>query len=67
CVDDEVLEAPGERVREVDPTGAGDAFDGVFLASLARGASPAEALRRACRAGALQVSSLRSWPDGPGP
>lgn len=67
CVDDEVLEAPGERVREVDPTGAGDAFDGVFLASLARGSSPAEALRRACRAGALQVSSLRSWPDGAEP
>lgn len=67
CIDEEVLETPGERVREVDPTGAGDAFDGVFLASLARGDSPAEALRRACRAGALQVSSLRSWPDGPGP
>ncbi|HEX5949719.1 MAG TPA: PfkB family carbohydrate kinase [Actinomycetota bacterium] len=64
CVGDEVLDAPAERVSEVDPTGAGDAFDGVFLASLARGAPPAEALRRACRAGALQVSSVRSWPDG---
>jgi sugar/nucleoside kinase (ribokinase family) len=64
CVDGEVLEAPAERVEEVDPTGAGDAFDGVFLASLALGASPREALARACHAGALQVSSLRSWPEG---
>jgi len=63
-VDGEVLEEPAEPVVEVDPTGAGDAFDGVFLASLARGASPREALRHACHAGALQVSSLRSWPDG---
>ena len=64
CVDGEVLEEPADPVIEVDPTGAGDAFDGVFLASLARGASPREALRHACHAGALQVSSLRSWPDG---
>ncbi|HEU4354131.1 MAG TPA: carbohydrate kinase family protein [Actinomycetota bacterium] len=66
CVGDQVLEAPAERVAEVDPTGAGDAFDGVFLASLARGAGPGEALRRACHAGALQVSSRRSWPVGTG-
>jgi sugar/nucleoside kinase (ribokinase family) len=63
CVGDEVLQAPAERVAEVDPTGAGDAFDGAFLASLALGSTPAEAMRRACRAGALQVSSVRSWPD----
>jgi sugar/nucleoside kinase (ribokinase family) len=63
CVDGEVLEVSAEPVVEVDPTGAGDAFDGVFLASLALGASPREALERACHAGALQVSSLRSWPE----
>ena len=66
CVGDQVLEAPAERVAEVDPTGAGDAFDGVFLASLARGAAPEVALRHACHAGALQVSSQRSWPVGTG-
>ncbi|TMK31242.1 MAG: hypothetical protein E6G61_03840, partial [Actinobacteria bacterium] len=32
----------GEPVAETDPTGAGDAFDGVFLAALATGASPGE-------------------------
>jgi len=63
CVEGEMLEEPAEPVVEIDPTGAGDAFDGVFLASLARGASPREALHDACHAGALQVSSLRSWPE----
>ncbi len=63
CADGEVFRGPGEPVVEIDPTGAGDAFDGAFLASLARGASPREALGLACRAGALQVSSVRSWPE----
>jgi sugar/nucleoside kinase (ribokinase family) len=63
CIDGGILEASAEAVVEVDPTGAGDAFDGVFLASLALGASPQEALDRACHTGALQVSSLRSWPE----
>ncbi len=48
-----------------DPTGAGDAFDGVFLAAAARGASPAEALRRASAAGARVVQSLETWPEAP--
>lgn len=61
--DGEIVEEPAEPVVEVDPTGAGDAFDGVFLGSLARGASVRDALRRACHAGAVQVSSLRSWPE----
>ena len=62
CVDGEVIEEPAEPVEEVDPTGAGDAFDGVLLAWLARGASPRQALRHACHAGALQVASERAWP-----
>jgi sugar/nucleoside kinase (ribokinase family) len=65
CLGDQVLEAPAGYCR-VDPTGAGDAFDGVFLGLLACGVPPGEALHRACRAGALQVSSVRSWPEGPG-
>lgn len=64
CVDGEILAEPAEPVAEIDPTGAGDAFDGVFLASLARGEDPAEALRLACHAGALQVSGPRGWPEG---
>lgn len=53
----------GVAVREVDPTGAGDAFDGVFLASLAAGGSPADALHAACAAGARVVASTEAWPE----
>jgi sugar/nucleoside kinase (ribokinase family) len=62
CAGGEVLEEPAEPVVEVDPTGAGDAFDGAFLASLAHGERLRDALRAACHAGAVQVSSVRSWP-----
>jgi sugar/nucleoside kinase (ribokinase family) len=51
-------------ITELDPTGAGDAFDGVVLASLARGADPAEALALGCRAGAMVAASLDAWPAG---
>jgi hypothetical protein len=52
----------GEPVVEADPTGAGDAFDGVFLAALATGASPGEALRVACAAGARVAAGPDLWP-----
>jgi sugar/nucleoside kinase (ribokinase family) len=57
------LREPGEPVVEVDSTGAGDAFDGVLLAALVRGALPQEALRRACRAGARVAASAGGWPE----
>ncbi len=63
CADGEVIEQPAEEVPEVDPTGAGDAFDGVLLAELVRGATLEAALARACHAGALQVSSGCGWPE----
>lgn len=55
---------PVEPVEEDDPTGAGDAFDGVLLAALALGASLDDAIRRACAAGALVAASPSSWPEG---
>jgi sugar/nucleoside kinase (ribokinase family) len=58
-----LFRAPGEPIVEVDPTGAGDAFDGVFLSALARGAEPEMALRRACHAGALVAASSQTWPE----
>ncbi|MGZ8631665.1 MAG: carbohydrate kinase family protein [Actinomycetota bacterium] len=63
-VDGVVIAAPAEPIEEeVDPTGAGDAFDGVLLASLARGSSAEEALAAANRAGALVASSDQAWPE----
>ena len=46
----------------VDPTGAGDAFDGVLLAALARGATEDDALRLASDAGRAVTMSLETWP-----
>lgn len=60
--DGRVHRVHAEAVREVDPTGAGDAFDGVLLGALARNVEMAEALRRACHAGAIVAASTRSWP-----
>ena len=54
-----------DPVVEGDPTGAGDAFDGVLLATLARGSTPEEALTAACRAGALVAGSGSTWPEDP--
>jgi sugar/nucleoside kinase (ribokinase family) len=58
-----VVQESGEPIVEVDPTGAGDAFDGVFLGALARGAEPEVALHRACHAGALVAASAETWPE----
>ena len=57
-----VIRAPSERVTELDPTGAGDAFDGVLLAQLSAGRSPGDALQAACRAGASVAASYETWP-----
>lgn len=54
---EEVAPVPG-----ADATGAGDAFDGTLLAALALGARPAEALRRACAAGARVAATVEQWP-----
>jgi sugar/nucleoside kinase (ribokinase family) len=54
-----------EPVDAVDPTGAGDAFDGALLAKLVAGSSPGDALRAACAAGARVAASRELWPvDG---
>jgi sugar/nucleoside kinase (ribokinase family) len=62
-VDGGIHRVPAEPIEELDPTGAGDAFDGVFLAALARRADVDDALRRACHAGGLAASSLQAWPE----
>ena len=59
---DTVVYSGGERfcvapfsVEEVDPTGAGDCFDGAFIAALAQGCDLKQAARMGCAAGALAV------------
>jgi sugar/nucleoside kinase (ribokinase family) len=61
-LDGRLYEAIPEAIEERDPTGAGDAFDGVLLASLARGIEPEDALQRACRSGASVAASGSIWP-----
>ncbi|HVD68676.1 MAG TPA: PfkB family carbohydrate kinase [Actinomycetota bacterium] len=61
-----LVPADGEVVEEVEATGAGDAFDGVLLSSLARGRAPEEAIARACHAGAIVAASRATWPEETG-
>lgn len=65
CWEGLVIRYEAEEVTPVDPTGAGDAFDGAFLAALAAGRSPADALHAACAAGAWVVGSTEAWPERP--
>jgi sugar/nucleoside kinase (ribokinase family) len=65
-VDGDFHRSASRAIEEVDPTGAGDAFDGVLLGWLARGADPADALREACAAGAAVAASAVAWPEGDG-
>ena len=60
----EVFSSPAFPVPIRDRVGAGDVYDGAFLASLLSGHSPQEANRRACAAGAWCVSHFggRSGP-----
>jgi ribokinase len=54
---DGIAEYPAFPVMPVDTTAAGDAFSGALGASMARGTSLPEALRRGLAAGALAVTA----------
>ena len=60
-----VAEYPAFPATPVDTTAAGDAFSGALGASLARGASLPEALRRGLAAGALAVTVRGASPSLP--
>ena len=49
------IEVPAPRVRPVDTTGAGDAFNGGFIAARLAGRGPSEALRLGNRIGAMST------------
>ncbi|MET4923329.1 PfkB family carbohydrate kinase [Streptomyces sp. PSRA5] len=56
---------PPDHARAVDSTGAGDAFNGAFLATLLAGADPVTAAAAGCRAGALAVALPGGRPPVP--
>ena len=61
------ISAPAPRVRAVDTTGAGDAFNGGFLFALLRGLSPRECLRLGNFVGArstLAPGGIAALPSG---
>ncbi len=59
------FQAPALPVTPVDTTGAGDAFAGILCASLERGASMADAVRRASAGAALACTKLGAQPSLP--
>jgi ribokinase len=61
----EVARATPPPVDPVDGTAAGDAFCAALVVSLLEGRARAEALRRACAAGALAASRLGAQPSLP--
>jgi len=54
--DGEISHVPGREVTAVDATGAGDCFDGAFLARLCAGDTPLEAARYAAAAASLSTT-----------
>jgi ribokinase len=62
---EEVARARPPEVEAVDGTAAGDAFTACLLVSLLEEREPAEALARACAAGALAASRFGAQPSLP--
>ena len=62
---DEIARAAPPEVVAVDGTAAGDAFTACLLVSLLEGREYADALRRACAAGALAASRHGAQPSLP--
>ena len=61
----EVARAQPPPIRAVDGTAAGDAFCAALVVALLRGERRADALTRACAAGALAASRLGAQPSLP--
>ncbi len=64
--DDGWAECPGPSVREVDPVGAGDAFNAGYLDARLAGASAADALAAGAGLGAAVAASFGDTDGTPG-
>jgi 2-dehydro-3-deoxygluconokinase len=64
-IDERVVTQPAFPVEEVDPVGAGDAFDAGYLAGHLWGLTPEERLRVANAMGALSVATLGDYEGLP--
>jgi 2-dehydro-3-deoxygluconokinase len=64
-IDERVIKQPAFPVEEVDPVGAGDAFDAGYLAGHLWGLSPEERSRVANAMGALSVATLGDYEGLP--
>ncbi len=64
-VDDSVDHVPAPKVRAIDTTAAGDAFNGALAVALAEGKSLLAAARWATRAAALSVMRAGAQPSLP--
>jgi len=66
CISDEgSYHVPAFKVKAVDTTGAGDAFNAALAVALAEGLSPIDAVRFANAAGAICVTRLGTSPAMP--
>jgi ribokinase len=59
------VHVPGFKVKVVETTGAGDAFNGAFAVAIGEGRSEADAARFACAAAALSVTKAGTAPSMP--
>lgn len=65
AADEELMAIDTPEVPVTDTTGAGDAFNGAFAVALGEGMAIADAVRFACRAGALAVTEAEVIPGLP--
>jgi ribokinase len=62
---DQSVHVPAFKVKVVETTGAGDAFNGSFAVAIGEGRSPVEAARFGCAAAALSVTKAGTAPSMP--
>ena len=59
------IHVPTYKVKVVETTGAGDAFNGAFAVAIGEGQAPVDAMRFACACAALSVTKAGTAPSMP--